>query len=279
MTTDQWLIAGAVLLTAAALWLLLPRGNARGRMLGVVLGLAALGLLGAQLDWLGSWASQSLFAILAATTVISAVGAVTLRSPVYCAIWFALTLMGTAGLMLLGGAQFLGVATIVVYAGAILVTFLFVLMLAQPEGHAFYDRVSWEALLSSCAGALLVGMLTLTAASVYRDGAQRVGWTSGPANEVALDELAVDAQGQPPADDAGDNVPAIFATGVTSEQRQADILNPRQMERLGKHLFSEYLVAVEVAGVLLLVALVGATAIVSQHKRPADRLVGGGRHG
>ena len=44
------------------------------------------------------------------------------------------------------GAQFLAVATVVVYAGAILVTFLFVLMLAQPEGKAAYDRVSWEAL-------------------------------------------------------------------------------------------------------------------------------------
>ena len=56
-----------------------------------------------------------------------------------------MSLLGTAGLFLFQGAQFLGVATIVVYAGAILVTFLFVLMLAQPEGHAFYDRVSWEA--------------------------------------------------------------------------------------------------------------------------------------
>ena len=61
----------------------------------------------------------------------------------------ALSLLGTAGLFLFQGAQFLAVATIVVYAGAILVTFLFVLMLAQPEGQASYDRVSWEALLSA----------------------------------------------------------------------------------------------------------------------------------
>ena len=72
--------------------------------------------------------------MLAGVTVIAAAGAVTFRSPVYCAIWFALTLLGTAGLFLLQGAQFLGVATVVVYAGAILVTFLFVLMLAQPAG-------------------------------------------------------------------------------------------------------------------------------------------------
>ena len=65
----------------------------------------------------------------------------------YCAVWFALSLLGTAGLFLFQGAQFLAVATIVVYAGAILVTFLFVLMLAQPNGRAYYDRVSWEPLV------------------------------------------------------------------------------------------------------------------------------------
>ena len=43
----------------------------------------------------------------------------------------------------MAGAQFLGIATVAVYAGAIVVTFLFVLMLAQPGGHAMYDRISW----------------------------------------------------------------------------------------------------------------------------------------
>ncbi len=76
-----------------------------------------------------------------------------------------MTLVGTAGLFLLAGAEFLAVATIVVYAGAILVTFLFVLMLAQPEGHTTYDRRSWEAPISAFIGAVLVGILTATIAA------------------------------------------------------------------------------------------------------------------
>src|SRR5207237_4093976 len=107
--------------------------------------------------------------VMAAVTLVSAVGAVTMRSPVYCAIWFAMTLLGTAGLFFFQGAQFLGVATIVVYAGAILVTMLFVLMLANQEGHALYDRISWEAGISATAGALLVGLLTWTTAETFRD--------------------------------------------------------------------------------------------------------------
>ena len=61
---------------------------------------------------------------------MAAVATISFRNPVYCAIWFGMTLTGTAGLFLLAGAEFLAVATLVVYAGAILVTFLFVLMLA-----------------------------------------------------------------------------------------------------------------------------------------------------
>ena len=120
----------------------------KGRGLGALLGVIALGLFRlATVAAVGDWSGEVVFCILAAVTVVSAVCTVTFRSPVYCAIWFALTLLGTAAIFMLQGAQFLGVATIVVYAGAILVTFLFVLMLAQPRGNAFYDRVSWEALL------------------------------------------------------------------------------------------------------------------------------------
>ena len=75
-------------------------------------------------------------------------------------------LLGTAGLFLFTGAQFLAVATTVVYAGAILVTFLFVLMLAQPEGKAAYDRVSWEALLAAATGIVILAVLSMTIGGV-----------------------------------------------------------------------------------------------------------------
>ena len=89
---------------------------------------------------LGDWTADGLFCCLAGVTDRGRLATVTFRNPVYCAIWFGMTLLGTAGLFLFIGAEFLAVATLVVYAGAILVTFLFVLMLAQPEGEAPYDR-------------------------------------------------------------------------------------------------------------------------------------------
>jgi NADH-quinone oxidoreductase subunit J len=227
-------IAAAVLL-GVGLWLMLPRGSTRGQAAGVVLTAVAMGLFATRFKFLNDWVSDAVFYVMAAVTLLSAVGAVTMRSPVYCAIWFALTLLGTAGLFFFQGAQFLGVATIVVYAGAILVTFLFVLMLANPEGHALYDRLSWEAGISAATGALLVGLLT---------------WT--------IVESAIVKEGTDVA--AG---PAPVVLNVTPDEQGKKVLAANHVEQLGANLFGKYLLAVEVAGTLLLVALVGAVAIAA----------------
>lgn len=221
---------GATLLTAISLWLMLPRegAGAGGRSVGAVLGVVALGLF-ASLCWrLGGWPTQLLFWVLAGVTLIAAGAAVTLRSPVYCAVWFALSLLGTAGLFLFQGAQFLAAATIIVYAGAILVTFLFVLMLAQSTGRAYYDRVCWEPLVSAVTGAVLLGILTMAIL--------RTDFKTTPVN--------------------------------TDADLRRDILSQDHVAHLGEQLFSRYLVAVEVAGTLLLAALVGAIAIVSHERLP-----------
>ena len=154
MSDPHHILTLTTLLGALGLWLMLPRGTARGRGVGHRAGAASpWGWAPRKLPRLGDWMADGVFLILAGRH-----GRLGRRPPsrsairVYCAIWFGLSLLGTAGLFLFAGAQFLAVATVVVYAGAILVTFLFVLMLAQPEGKAPYDRVSWEALLSAAAG-------------------------------------------------------------------------------------------------------------------------------
>jgi len=269
----QWPYALAALLLACGLWLLLPKPGRTRRKLGVGLTVAGLGLLtllvhfglllrfqaglGEQapqlyVEWSPglargeAWVFDGIFLALAGITVGSAIAAVTLRSPVYCAIWFALTLLGTGGLLLYEGAQFLGVATVVVYAGAILVTFLFVLMLAQPQGDSYYDRLSWEALLSAVAGAVMVGTLTMTMAS------------------------ALDAPGKAIGEQA--------TSPQVAKERRERILGAEHVARLGGQLFSTHLISVEVAGTLLLVALVGAVAMLAGENPPVEG-VDPGRNG
>ena len=223
-------------LLALGMWLLLPRGTSKGKAAGLLLTTVSLGFFAGRLWPLQDLVSDAVFYSMAAVTLASAIGAVTMRSPVYCAIWFALTLLGTAGLFFFQGAQFLGVATIVVYAGAILVTFLFVLMLSSPEGNALYDRLSWEGFISATTGAVLVGLLSWTASPSLFQASAPTAEIKGPA-------------------------PIVFST--TREAQGKSILSQNHVELLGTQLFSRYLAAVEIGGTLLLVAIVGAVAVAA----------------
>jgi len=245
------LLAGGVSAAAASLWLLLPRGrggNAErvARWLGGLVGVAALVAFVALGHRLGSPGEDAVFLTVALVAVVSGAATVVSRSPVYAAIWFAMALAGVSGVLLVLGGQFLGVATIVVYAGAILVMFLFVLMLAQPAGLASYDRVSNEPLLAAVAGAVLLGILSL---SIGRLTTAPPACCTMPATKAAL--LA----------GSGDDAAAKAAA---SDPGRVDLLADNHVARLGGELFGRHLLAVEVAGVLLLVALVGSIAIVAR---------------
>jgi NADH-quinone oxidoreductase subunit J len=308
--------AAAMVLGAIGMWLMLPRGRRPGRWLGAVFGLVSLVLFGSLGSRMGSIGADAAFASLAGVTIVAAAATVTFRSPVYCALWFALSLLGTAGLFLMQGAQFLGVATIVVYAGAILVTFLFVIMLAQPSGDAYYDRVSWEGMLSAATGAVIVFFLTMLVTRVLnpyvdrdvlnavasfqpqQSGGLELGHVHSARLEATGDhmwridlELNDDAPMLSAADQdllrahllarhptlvdedvSEEDFELLITAGAepvplnNSEDRRAHgaVLAEEHVATLGAQLFSRHLVAIEVAGTLLLVALVGAIAIV-QH--------------
>ena len=67
---------------------------------------------------------------------------ITQQNPARAALSFALVVLSTCGLFLLLAAPFLMAATIIVYAGAIVVTFLFVIMLAPADGLSDADARS-----------------------------------------------------------------------------------------------------------------------------------------
>jgi NADH-quinone oxidoreductase subunit J len=215
------------------------------KTLGMLFVIIAAGLFASDWPLLGDWTSQGVFWFLAAVTLGAAVCTICSRSPVYSAIWFALSLLGTAGLFFFNGAQFLGVATIVVYAGAIVVTFLFVIMLAQPEGHSAYDRVTWgwfPKTFSVLAAATMVGLLTFLLGNLKIETAKPLSAETA----VAVQER-------------------LHAAG--------GVMTREHMATFGQHLFAEHLISVELAGTLLLAALVGAIAIAIQGKpRLANRI-------
>lgn len=82
-----------------------------------------------------------IFAALALTAVISSVAVITQRNPVYSALFLILNFFALAGVYLLLNAQFIAVVQVIVYAGAIMVLFLFVIMLLNTEKEIpFFSR-------------------------------------------------------------------------------------------------------------------------------------------
>jgi NADH-quinone oxidoreductase subunit J len=183
-----------------------------------------------------------MFHLLAFISVASAAMMITSRNPVYSALWFAMVLMGNSGLFLLQGAEFLSAATVIVYAGAIVVTFLFVIMLAQPTGTARYDRYSREPLLVTATGVVLASVLV----GSFHYAARFESWGSADATAGSFR----------PATDA-----IREAAGDFESYPRVDDQNPRQVASLGKSLFVDHVVSVEVIGILLLAAVVGAVLI------------------
>jgi NADH-quinone oxidoreductase subunit J len=225
----DWLlspISWGLAIAAIGLWLMLTPSR-RGRFLGRVMGAVGLVVIAIALPSLNSlgtlsqWGEQIVFWLMAGVAVGCSAAAISVNNPVYTAIWFAGSLLGVAGLFMFQHAQFLAGATIVVYAGAIVVTFLFVLMLANPEGQARYDRISWSRFSIPLGVMAATGLLAVIAFSF----------------------------GQPsPGKDDG------------------NLQAPDHMVQVGTELFAKHLVEVEVAGSLLLIALVGAIAIVIHAK-------------
>ena len=144
-------------LGAAGLYLLLPRAGPSKTAIGATLGVSALvgllAVLGA--NGSGERSDEFYFYLFAATAILAAARVITHPKPVYSAIHFVAVVIAVAALLVLQDAEFLAVALVLIYAGAILVTYLFVIMLAQQPGSPVYDRRTREPFLAVVVGFVL----------------------------------------------------------------------------------------------------------------------------
>lgn len=216
----------AVVAGVGTLLLLPSRREGATRAIGGVVALTALAVLAAMLTRHVAAQSQSMgayFWVFSAIAVIGALRVVTHRRPVYSALYFLLTTFATAGLFVLLWADFLAVALVMIYAGAILVTYVFVIMLAAQAGGrgelTEADTVSREPLAAATLG---FGMMALLLIVIF-DKAQAI-------------------VGRAPAGGEGDT----------------------SVRALANYLFANQLVNLELAGVILTLAMVGAIVIARQ---------------
>lgn len=230
---------------------MLPKEPARSRTLAGLLGVAALVMFAVYNLPVGTDRLRDvLFYVFASGAIISGALMITDRKPVYGALWFAVTTLSVCGLFLLNSAPFLAAATVVVYAGAIIVTFLFVIMLAQQAGATNYDRHAYQPAAASAAAFLLLGCLLFTLQTWGKQEDTPMAMTSSTGSPVMQQKFVR---------------PSELNRGNLLSQPAGDDLG--SLRNVGRSLFTDYLYAVELAGTVLLIATIGAIAIAPRRSQ------------
>jgi len=300
-----WPIVVTAVLGFVGIYGLLPQAR-RSKAVwgGLVLAVAILAGGRWLIHYEGVWPERLLFYAFSLLALLGGVFMLAQQNPVHAALSFALVVLSTCGLFLLLHAPFLMAATIIIYAGAIVVTFLFVIMLAQQAGLGSADARSREPFLASLAGFVLLGALWMVldrtydvapllgqleraaAATSFEDVAQLWG-DPGPKPAAAKSPAAFHELKQRFPEDLVHNLDhawsrrdlpgvkkhaaALVAQAAADAPRRGTVkpagapparpLPAQNVAALGRTLFSDYLVPVELAGVLLLVATIGAIVI------------------
>src|SRR5262245_8764784 len=104
-------------------------------------------------------AGETAFYYLAAASVASAILAVSRKNPVHSMLWVLALFLHVAGIFLLLGAEFLAAVQVIIYAGAILVFYLFVLMLLDLPGEVARPRYGKHWPLAAAVAVGFIGVI------------------------------------------------------------------------------------------------------------------------
>jgi NADH-quinone oxidoreductase subunit J len=163
-----------------------------------------------------------LFLVFAAILLVAAVRVITARNPVHAVLFLVLSFFSAAALWMLARAEFLAIALVLVYVGAVMVLFLFVVMMLDIN----VDRLRqgfWRHLpLAGFVAALIVLQLWLVLS---------------------------------------------YGRWQTMTEPGAGIREANNIEALGRLTFTDYVYPLQVAGVILLVAIVAAIALTLRRRK------------
>ena len=181
-------------------------------------------------------AKTGLFYLFAALLLFAAFRVITARNPVHAALFLVLAFFQAAAIWILLKAEFLAIALVLVYVGAVMVLFLFVVMMLDINLDGIRQGFWKHFPLAGSVGAIIALEMSYVLMGGFRE-------------------------------------PPKAATAVG--QIGAQISNTKE---LGKILYSEYLYPLEIAAVILLVAITAAIALTlrerkdSKYQNPADQV-------
>ena len=170
---------------------------------------------------------STVFYFFSAILVLSALSMITVRNPVHAALFLVLAFFTSGAIWLLLEAEFLGIALILVYVGAVMVLFLFVVMMLD---------INIAKMRAGFARYLPLGLI--------------VGIIMAAEMIIVLNEPVFDLQ--------------------KPQSKPEDYSNTQE---LGELLFTEYVYPFEIAGVILLVAIIAAISLTMRKRTTAKRQI------
>ena len=193
------------------------------------------------MDQITSQMPLLVFLVIGTLAVASSILVVAMRNPVHSALFLLLTFLCVAVLFVLKSAEFVAAVQVLVYAGGIMVLFLFVVMLINYR-HLPEERMTSSVWIGGIGVGLAVFVLfaTMVRTGVYRDAVPDAATKLSTVTETRLTEHPTDPD--------------------KLVRRTREIEN-RNAEAVAMSLYTDYLVPFEVASLFLLVAMVGAIVI------------------
>jgi NADH-quinone oxidoreductase subunit J len=178
-----------------------------------------------------------LFYLFSLALVVSGLKVITSRNPVQSALFLVLSFFSAAAIWMLLQAEFLSILLVLVYVGAVMVLFLFVVMMLDINIDVL--RKDFGSFIP--VAALVGGIIVLEMALVLWHG---YGGTTTPLHD-AVTQAAAATNGEP-------------------------MSNTRL---IGKVIYTDYIFAFEVAGLVLLVAIIAAISLTVSHAKDSKRQV------
>lgn len=179
------------------------------------------------------------FGILSVIILLSAVMVITRSNPMHSALWLFVTFLGLAGVYLLLGAEFVAAIQVIVYAGGVLVLYIFVIMLVNLTKEETLRLVFQKPAqtISAFVMAILVMAIIL--------------WERGIFPQRGMESA----------------ITYFFVPGKSVDLTSTFTIDTTRA--LAKKLFLMYLYPFEIASILLLVAMIGAV-VVARRSSPAE---------
>ena len=181
-------------------------------------------------------AKTGLFYVFATILLFAAFKVITARNPVHAALYLVLAFFQAAAVWILLKAEFLAITLVLVYVGAVMVLFLFVVMMLDVNLDSIHKGFWKHFPLAGTVGAIIALEMSYVLMGGFREPPKLAGSTGRIADQVS------------------------------------------NTKELGKLLYSEYLYPLEIAAVILLVAIIAAIALTlrerkdSKYINPADQI-------